>query len=46
MLKLSVQNPVIDDIKLPGFPDSTLQTPFVGSANENALGEAYLSIIF
>lgn len=41
MLQRSVTEEVIDDITFPRFPDAGVQSTFVGSANENALQEAY-----
>lgn len=40
-LKYSVYNHIVDGVEFPGFPDPSLQSQFVGSANENALEEAY-----
>ncbi|RUX07640.1 MAG: class I SAM-dependent methyltransferase [Mesorhizobium sp.] len=41
ILVQSVQNPLINGLKFPSFPSDTLQSMFVGSANENALREAH-----
>ena len=40
-LKHSVHNRKVEGIMLPGFPDPSLQSQFVGSSNENTLDEAY-----
>lgn len=40
-LNSSVHNRRVDGVTFPGFPDPSLQSQFVGSSNENALGEAY-----
>ncbi|TDQ92450.1 methyltransferase family protein [Paraburkholderia silvatlantica] len=41
ILKRSVTERVIKGIRFPDFPPDALQSQFVGSANENALDEAY-----
>ncbi len=40
-LKSSVHDRTVDGVLLPGFPDISIQSRWVGSANENALDEAY-----
>lgn len=40
-LKSSICNSVIDGISFPGFPDPTIQSNWVGSANEMALDDAF-----
>ncbi len=41
ILKRSVREPVIDGVHLPRFPPAELQRVTVGSAHEQALGEAF-----
>jgi SAM-dependent methyltransferase len=41
ILRRSVTEEVIQGVKFPRFPDTTLQSNWVGSANESALQEAY-----
>jgi ubiquinone/menaquinone biosynthesis C-methylase UbiE len=41
ILRRSVMEEVIKGVKFPRFPDTILQSNFVGSANESALQEAY-----
>ena len=46
LLVRSVTEPVIDGIRMPGFPDDMLQRNTVGSAGEQALREAFTFISF
>ena len=41
-LCLTTQQPVINGVSFPGFPDPQIQIGMVGSANINSLGEAIL----
>jgi ubiquinone/menaquinone biosynthesis C-methylase UbiE len=41
ILRRSVMEEIIEGVKFPRFPDTILQSNFVGSANESALQEAY-----
>lgn len=40
-LKASLYDPVVDGVRLPGFPPAVLQNQFVGSDGERALEEAF-----
>jgi ubiquinone/menaquinone biosynthesis C-methylase UbiE len=42
VLVRSINEPVVDGIKMPAFPDEMLQRNSVGSAGEHALHEAFL----
>ena len=46
LLVRSVTEPVIDGIRMPGFPDDMLQRNTVGSAGEQALREAFTFLSF
>jgi SAM-dependent methyltransferase len=46
LLVRSVSEPIIDGIRMPGFPDDMLQRNTVGSAGEQALREAFMFISF
>ena len=41
ILLRSINEPVIDGIRMPGFPDSAIQTTIVGSAGEQPLREVF-----
>lgn len=41
ILKRSIKEPMIDGVRLPGFPSSELQRQTVGSDYEHTLGEAF-----
>jgi ubiquinone/menaquinone biosynthesis C-methylase UbiE len=40
-LVASVEQPVLDDLRYPGFPAESIQRQFVGSSNADALGEGF-----
>ena len=47
LLVRSIQEPEIEGVRFPGFPDPTIQARFVGNSAEAALGEAggfYLAV--
>jgi SAM-dependent methyltransferase len=46
LLIRSVTEPVIDGVRMPGFPDDVLQKNTVGSAGEHALREAFTFFSF
>ena len=46
LLVRSVTEPVIDGVRMPGFPDDLLQRNTVGSAGEQALREAFTFVSF
>ena len=46
LLVRSVTEPVIDGVRMPGFPDDVLQRNTVGSAGEHALREAFTFVSF
>lgn len=41
LLLRSTKEPVINNVKMPGFPDAAIQSKFVGSSDENALREGF-----
>lgn len=41
MLLRSIEDPVVDGIRFPGFPSADIQKGFVGSSNQDTLREAY-----
>ena len=41
MLIRSIENPLVDGIQFPGFPNADIQKGFVGSSNQTTLEEAY-----
>lgn len=41
VLKRSIKEPVIDGVRLPGFPPEELQSRTVGSSYDHTLGEAF-----
>ena len=45
-LRRSVTEEIVNGVKFPRFPDTGIQSTFVGSANEHALQEAYLFYCF
>ena len=41
ILQRSVTEPIIDGVRMPGFPDATIQTSTVGSSGAHALQEVF-----
>ena len=45
LLVRSINEPVIDGVRMPRFPDDMLQTNTVGAAGEHTLREASMSLL-